>query len=394
MEDPVFVIHGVGNRDEEGFARTVAQLRTATGLGLVPVYWGDLGADDRYVDLALPLRRPAADSGLRDDAEAPAEPETAAVLESLLGTPALRDAKEPPPALEDALRTGLEEEPEEESEEEKDDGLRGGRGPDADDILAELTGLWPETRWLSRVDDPGLLRAAGTALAAAVREEASDDSWDGLRGPDDGEGRLRALLRRRLRDLDRVAGAAVEAVAGRVNHQLRRHYGPGATRFLGDVLVYQRHREAIHARVRERIGAVDPELGRGPERPVRVVAHSLGGVIAVDMATAGSPLWTSSLITFGSQPAYFHLCDPRGGQLSPYADEQSVNLPRSLARWTNLWQPLDPLAFTASRVFRLADGTSPVDVPLSHAAGAGLWTHSVYWRLPEVAEAVREAFTV
>ncbi|KNB52230.1 hypothetical protein [Streptomyces caatingaensis] len=380
MDDPVFVIHGVGNRDEEGFARTVAGLRAATGLGLVPVYWGDLGADDRYVDLALPRRTPP-DTGLRDEAGAPPDPETAAVLESVLDAPAPPDAEEPPPALADALRAGLEN---------NDDGLRGPGGPDPDDVLAELAELWPEARWLSRVDDPGLLRAAGTALAAAVTEE--DDSWDGLRGG--GDGRLRALLRRRLRDLDRVAGAAVEAVAGRVNRQLRAHYGPGATRFLGDVLVYQRHRAAVHARIRERIAAVDPELGGGPERPVRVVAHSLGGVIAVDMATAGEPLWTSSLLTFGSQPAYFHLCDPRGGQLSPYAGEESVALPRSLARWTNLWQPLDPLAFAASRVFRLADGTPPADVALPHTIGAGLWTHSAYWRLPEVAEAVREAFAV
>ncbi|GAA0436855.1 hypothetical protein [Streptomyces luteireticuli] len=389
MDEPVFVIHGVGNRDEADFARTVAGLRTATGLALVPVYWGDLGADDRFVDLALPRHRPARDTGLRDVEEAPPDAEESmAVLESLFGPSAsapalLRDAGEPPAALADALRAAMGA---------ADDGLRGPGGhPDPDDVLAALAELWPTARWLALVDDPGLLRATGTALAAAVLEEGTDDSWAGLRGPGDEKG-LRPLLRRRLHDLDRVAGAAVQAVAGRVNHQLRAHYGPGATRFLGDVLVYQRHRAAIHARVRERIDAVAPGLGRDPEHPVRVAAHSLGGVIAVDMATAADPLWTSSLLTFGSQPAYFHLCDPRGGQLPPYADEKPVPLPRSLARWTNLWQPLDALAFAASRVFRLADGTPPVDVPLPHTASAGLWTHSAYWRLPEVADAVRGTF--
>ncbi|MFG2320276.1 hypothetical protein [Streptomyces tendae] len=175
-----------------------------------------------------------------------------------------------------------------------------------------------------------------------------------------------------------MAGAAVEAVAGRLNHLLRSRLGPATTRFLGDVLVYQRHRAKIHARVREAIDAVDPALGRGPDRPVRVVAHSLGGVVAVNMATASAPLWTSSLLTFGSQAAFFHVCDPRGGQLAPYAGGQGVTLPPSLSRWTNLWEPLNMLAFAASTVFRLHDGSTPVDVSLPHSASDGLWTHSAY----------------
>ncbi|MEU8728679.1 hypothetical protein AB0C68_04755 [Streptomyces tendae] len=68
----------------------------------------------------------------------------------------------------------------------------------------------------------------------------------------------------------------------------------------------------------DRCGGSGPGPGP-PDRPVRVVAHSLGGVVAVDMATASAPLWTSSLLTFGSQAAFFHVCDPRGGQLAPYA---------------------------------------------------------------------------
>ncbi|MFD3563126.1 hypothetical protein ACFWVU_26175 [Streptomyces sp. NPDC058686] len=212
--------------------------------------------------------------------------------------------------------------------------------------------------------------------------------YDELRGE---PGRLRELVRRRLRDLDRVAGAAIGAVAGRVNHAVRTRFGPGTTRFLGDVLVYQRHRDAIHARIRARIDEVDPKLGRGPERPVRVVAHSLGGVIAVDMATAVEPLWTERLVTFGSQAAFFHVCDPRGGQLLPYSGHAPVQLPASLGRWTNLWEPLDLLAFAASQVFQLSDGSNPVDRPVPHAASTGMWTHSAYWDLPDVATAIAVA---
>ncbi|MFD7019114.1 hypothetical protein [Streptomyces sp. NPDC059928] len=378
MDEPAFVIHGVGNRDPEAFTATVAALQADAGRTLIPVYWGDLGADDRFIDLALPAR-PA---GLRDTTETVDAP-SRAQLAALLGGSGPYAAGDLPAPLRDAVREGLDP--------ARNSGLRDrGGDPDIDQVLAVLAEEWPTTHWLSLTDDPSLLTAAGSAVARAVTEtQASDDSWAGLRGT--GEGTLRPMIRRRLADLDRVAGAAVQAVVGRMNHSLRHRLGPGVTRFLGDVLIYQRHREQVHARVREQISAVDPNLGRRADRPVQVVAHSLGGVIAVDMATAQEPLWTSSLLTFGSQSAYFHLCDPRGGQLSPYTGDAPVALPNSLARWTNLWQPLDALAFAASSVFRLADGTSPIDLPLPHTASAGLWTHSVYWNLPELASAIREA---
>jgi hypothetical protein len=385
MDDPVFVIHGVGNRDRDGFTAAVASMGAASGLEMVPVYWGDLGADDRFIEVTVPAM--PAFAGLRDDGdEAAAEPLLAALLT-------------PPPGdwargeLETAVRESLA-------------GRRGsgagagllrdgdGDGPDEDEVLDALADAWPTTRWLHRLDDAALLRETGHALAEAVADahEAAEDDGAGLRaGPGEGRGRLRDLVHRRLADLDRLVGAAVQSVAGRVNHALRTRFGPGTTRFLGDVLVYQRHQREIHARVRAAVDAVDPALGRDPERGVRVVAHSLGGVIAVDMATAAEPLWTRSLLTFGSQAAFFHVCDPRGGQLLPFAGDGLVRLPASLGRWTNLWEPLDVLAFLASGVFRLHDGSAPEDVAVPHAASAGLWTHSVYWELPSVASSIRDA---
>ncbi|MGW6788536.1 hypothetical protein [Streptomyces chartreusis] len=65
-----------------------------------------------------------------------------------------------------------------------------------------------------------------------------------------------------------------------------------------------------------------------------------------------------------------------------------VHLPASLNRWTNLWEPLDVLAFAASNVFRLHDGTAPVDLPVHHQASTGMWTHSAYWDLPYVASVI------
>ncbi|MFF3149919.1 hypothetical protein ACFVRU_51495, partial [Streptomyces sp. NPDC057927] len=272
-------------------------------------------------------------------------------------------------------------------------GLRDGhynvREPDA--LLDVVGEMWPDTRWLSQMPDPGLLHEIGAALAEVLTEfDPYDDAFE-VRSHGEDESRLRALVRRRLSDLDRVAGAAIQAAARRANHVLRSRIGPGTTRFIGDVLVYQRHQSAIHARVRATMEAVDPEIGRSPDRPARIAAHSLGGVIAVDMATAEQPVWTGSLLTFGSQSALFHVCDPRGGLLAPYDGREPVRLPPSLHRWTNLWEPLDLLAFAASRLYRLHDGNAPVDVPVPHLASTGVWTHSAYWDHPEVAAALSSA---
>ncbi|MFF0201325.1 hypothetical protein [Streptomyces sp. NPDC005017] len=393
MDDPVFVIHGVGNRDQQGFAAAVADLQTASGHAMVPVYWGDLGADDRFVTAAVPTRPGAPSKARRGDGlRAGDGPSDATGPEPWLASALAPDTRAPDqwPRVETAVRERL-------ADEDADSGLRDGpRHSDVDEFLDYLAEEWPRTRWLRRTDDPVLLFETGRSLAEALIE--ADDlradgigSYDGLRAGDEDEGRLRRMLRNRLRDLDRVAGAAIQAAAGRLNSALRTEFGPATTRFLGDVLVYQRHRDAIHARVRQSVDSVDPALGRTPDRPVRVVAHSLGGVIAVDMATAADPLWTSSLVTFGSQAAFFHACDPRGGQILPYSGGRPVVLPASLARWTNLWEPLDMLAFVAAGVFRLHDGSSPVDVSVPHAASSGMWTHSSYWGMPFVASEISTA---
>ncbi len=396
MDDPVFVIHGVANRDQQGFVAMVADLQTASGLDMVPVYWGDMGADDRFITAALPIR-PATvpgthkDSGLRDADEPPSVTLPEPVLVSALASqPEVPDQW---PQVEAAMRERL-------ASEEQRSGSSGLRHAplreDPEEVLEYLAEEWPKTEWLRRTDDPLLLFETSRSLAEALVEAADlwadgGGSYDGLRAGDEDAGRLRTLVRNRLRDLDRVAGAAIQAAVGRLNHVLRTRFGPGTTRFLGDVLVYQRHREAIHSRVRECIDRVDPALGRTPDRPVRVVAHSLGGVIAVDMATAATPLWTSSLVTFGSQAAFFHACDPRGGQILPYSGSQPVVLPPSLARWTNLWEPLDMLAFVAAGVFQLHDGNTPMDISVPHTASTGVWTHSAYWDLPSVAAEISTA---
>lgn len=136
--------------------------------------------------------------------------------------------------------------------------------------------------------------------------------------------------------------------------------------FMADVITYQSHgrRALIHARVRE---TIDKELGPeyGTEsKPVTVIAHSLGGVISFDMATSESePLHIDNFITLGSQPGFFHLLDPRSGIVPPFEGEP-VTLPTTIGRWTNIWDEYDVVAFGVGDLFRLHDGSAPIDQPV------------------------------
>src|SRR5215470_14972244 len=57
VNDPVFVIHGVANHSRDEFTTTVSSLSAAVGLDMIPVHWGDLGAQDQFIDATLPTHQ-------------------------------------------------------------------------------------------------------------------------------------------------------------------------------------------------------------------------------------------------------------------------------------------------------------------------------------------------
>jgi hypothetical protein len=400
----VFVIHGVGNRDRTGFEKQVAELYVTTGScwPMKAVYWGDLGAEDRWIGLTVPsLDQPsgtqlALSEEIRSDGELPphdfGEPVAQLAATLLMAAPSMvpieiRGAPDDGPAglVAAGAVTRLASGP-----------AGGEKIRDVAQVAAMrevITEHLPSTVWLRQVTNPPLLREIGAAIAAplddpavALEPGAGEELREEVRGID-----VHGFVKRRMDEIDRLVGATIGSLAGRLNTFLRTEQGPGVTRFIGDVLVYQRRRKEIHERVRSTIEEVDPALGRDSEHPVNIIGHSLGGVIAVDMATADEPLWTRSLVTFGSQSPFFHVCDPRGGQLLPYSDGHLVQLPPSLGAWTNLWEPMDVLAFIAAKVFRMHDGTPPIDRPVAHLTSSGLWTHSAYWELSDVAADISHA---
>jgi hypothetical protein len=389
MGEPVFVIHGVANHDRDTFAATVDRLQRADPRWrLVPVFWGDLGANDQWLDLTLPRAATARDD-LRDKQVRQDDS-----LRETLGWALIGDPQSGPSAM-DGLRDG--QVPISVGQLAATDAgvqrrfatiegdLRDGGSALADEIVNAITVHWQRMRWLPLVTDPHLLREVGSTVAGAVIEQRTTADTE-LRGPDVG-----AFVARRLHDVDALVGAVVGTVAGRLNFFARSAAAPGLARFFGDVLVYQRHREEIHQRVRETIRTHGADLGT-MHRPVPVLAHSLGGVIVLDLTVSEDALWVSHLVTFGSQFSFFHAIDPRGGLLAPLSAGVPAALPESLGRWTNLWESMDLLAFLAGRVFKLHNGSPPLDIEVPHLATSGLWTHSAYWHLPCLTGAMARAF--
>jgi hypothetical protein len=106
------------------------------------------------------------------------------------------------------------------------------------------------------------------------------------------------------------------------------------------------------------------------------------------------PLHLDGLVTSVSQSPFFHALNPCSSLVPGFEDSGPVTLPGTLSgRWVSLWESLDLLAFVASGVFRLADGSAPQDRIAPHQTSSGLWTHSAYWQLPQLEAALRDVYS-
>ena len=184
--------------------------------------------------------------------------------------------------------------------------------------------------------------------------------------------------------------SARHRLLGEVYTLFREQYLRASARFTADLILYHYRQAELHALVWEAIMRDLPGHGL-PEKPVDVITHSLGGTMVFDMAVAGRPrLHIANLMSCASQMSYFHAIgasslEPRGRPRHGH-DSGPVTLPAGIGSWTNFFVPLDPWAYLAAPVFRMADGGEPTDVEvyagafsdriLTHAA-AHYWTHPV-----------------
>jgi hypothetical protein len=372
--EPILVVHGIANRSHADFLAQCAWLQEQVGerYALVDVYWGDLGGiSDGLVD-SLPAIFPIGvdDGGFH---------------EHLTRAHAAVDGGAPA-ALAIAMRA-MGEMP-----------APGGFNVRADpqsDVPDAIRVAVAQSVFVKDVTDPDVLNAVGDLVAAALSGPAPDGEFGVRSGAftvrADLPSSVRGVVKAVINAADAMIGKLTSALGGTLNQFVRGKLTAPIALTLGDVVGYHQNRQKIHNRLFERLDSGAP--GWGVEgKPVHVMAHSLGGLLVLDAAlgACGRTLHVDRLVTFGSQPAFFHIMTPRNG-LAPYCQGHPVGLPSSIARWTNLWHPLDVLAFVTATVFRLSGGSAPQDIQVQAGANtiaeAGGWLHSVYWRSPELVAA-------
>ena len=156
----------------------------------------------------------------------------------------------------------------------------------------------------------------------------------------------------------------------------------GVSPMIGDILKYQAKREMIMDPLRKLIHE------HQAERPVVVLAHSLGGVGAVDLLIA-EDLPVDLLITVGSQAPFFYEI----GALSTL--KLGEKLPSYFPKWINVYDPRDFLSYCADGVFycdgqngnRVADSIDEQRVDNGQPFPE---SHSAYWENPDVWEFVKK----
>jgi hypothetical protein len=142
--------------------------------------------------------------------------------------------------------------------------------------------------------------------------------------------------------------------------------------FAGDIVLYQGHGAPIRQFIQRTIEQAEP--------PVVVVAHSLGGIICVDLLALAEVPQVKLLVTVGSQAPFLYeinaLHSLRYGQ----------PLPAHFPRWLNIYDRRDFLSYVGGEVFpgRVRDIMVDNRQPFARS-------HSSYWANPAVWEAVARA---
>jgi hypothetical protein len=137
----------------------------------------------------------------------------------------------------------------------------------------------------------------------------------------------------------------------------------GSSPLVGDILFYQCRGEGIREFITFRIREVAP--------PVVIVAHSLGGVAAVDILVKENPQGrVALLVTVGSQAPYFYEINA----LSSLERQPGATLPTHFPPWVNIYDRRDFLSFVGARLFpgRVSDHDLDSYQPFPVA-------HSAYW---------------
>ncbi len=106
---------------------------------------------------------------------------------------------------------------------------------------------------------------------------------------------------------------------------------------IGDILLYQSRGQEVREFIRRKIEGANP--------PVRIVAHSLGGIACVDLLALPNPPQVTHLVTAGSQAPFLY----EMGAL--FALKPPQPLPIGFPPWLNLYDRNDFLSYIANRLW-------------------------------------------
>lgn len=154
---------------------------------------------------------------------------------------------------------------------------------------------------------------------------------------------------------------------------------------LADVIGYQLHRDSIQAVLRAELTKTARAAG---DRPVLPVALSLGGIALIDLLASWPDAPVEACVTVGSQAPLLYTFNAIASL--PYDEANPPHLP---VPWLNVYDSRDLLSFVAEPLFRRSDGVASV-VDLRVSSGKDFpKSHSAYWELSPVWDAIATAFT-
>ncbi|MEU6091875.1 alpha/beta fold hydrolase [Streptomyces sp. NPDC047085] len=253
---------------------------------------------------------------------------------------------------------------------------RGAQGespePDALDDEAALITLALAVAYVDELDGSaghdGDLRRIRAQASLYLERDAAERKSQGLMSPARQAAAVCAALARvpgvQL-GLQRVSAARCLSILSQPGRYLRRK-----ERLTGD----DGRVTTLDERIRERVAS---ELD--PDRPLVVIGHSLGSVVALE-TLAAYPGRAELFVTIGAPIAMNAFIWPR---LRP----QPPAVPDRVTEWLDAWDgddPVVPLRRLSELIAPNAAGVLPRPLPLSSRAA---WTHSAltYLRRPEVA---------
>jgi hypothetical protein len=154
---------------------------------------------------------------------------------------------------------------------------------------------------------------------------------------------------------------------------------------LADVIGYHEHRTSIQDVLRSEL-TVAGRAAKG--RPILPVGLSLGGIALVDLVADWPEAPIEACVTVGSQAPLLYTFDAIPSL--PYDEADPPHLP---VPWLNIYDSRDFLSFVAEPLFRRSDGLASVVDLRVHSGRDFPRSHSSYWELEPVWDAIATAFT-